>query len=660
MKKRAFSIRNRLIMSYLLVLIVPSMIISVSTYSVASARLKSELMVSALRSVDSANEIINNIIDEKIVDLEYYAAKITTEDVEKELAEQDQTIKNMFKEYRAIHKDVLDIYVGTDKGSIIRSLDDPLPEGYDPRKRDWYVLALKQTKGVVVSPAFQSIDGNPAVSISQLLPDGKGVISLNLDLSTLAKLTDMKVGDEGYITILDSTKKILVHPTAVIGEESKEDYTTSLFESDNGTISYTSQNIDYEMSFMKNEQTNWRIGGIINEGEVTKETKAIRETSIIVVLASVLVASVIILLNVRSVTIPLRKLKEATAVLGQGDLTNRLDSFRQDEIGDLANNFQMMVDNLRGMVEGVREMTDSLSAAAQQLTAGAEQTTQAIEHVTIAIQEVAVGSEHQLRSVDGGMKSVDHMNRRVEHISEQMNQVTYTMSESTETTNQGTLAVTEAEEKIQGVQIIVEELGEVVQSLHNRAEHIGDIVGVIAGIAQQTNLLALNASIEAARAGEQGRGFAVVASEVRKLAEGSGQSAEQIKALIDQIQLEMNEASSTMKEVKERVALGMEAVDLSGQSFDRIRTSIVGAAEMIQSVTISMSEVAEGANTVENEIGLIRGLSEAMAGNTETISAAAEEQLASIEEVASSSTDLSRMAEQLQELVAQFKIYKDK
>ncbi|MNP27718.1 Methyl-accepting chemotaxis protein McpB [compost metagenome] len=252
------------------------------------------------------------------------------------------------------------------------------------------------------------------------------------------------------------------------------------------------------------------------------------------------------------------------------------------------------------------------------------------------------------------------MNRKVEHISEQMIQVTDTMADTSETTNQGTLAVTQAEEKIQGIQYIVEELGEVVQLLNTRAEQIGEIVGVISDIAQQTNLLALNASIEAARAGDQGRGFAVVASEVRKLAEGSAQSADQINQFVHQIQSEMSKATSTMKEVKDRVAVGMEAVDLSGQSFERIRTSIVGAAEMIQSVSLLMSEVAEGADTVENEIGLIRGLSEAMAGNTETISAAAEEQLASIEEVASSSTDLSRMAEQLQQMVGQFKIYKDK
>ncbi|MNO69396.1 Methyl-accepting chemotaxis protein McpB [compost metagenome] len=659
-KKRALSIRTRMIITYLLVLLVPSMIISATTYSVASNRVEDELMASAHGGVDSANAIINNLIDEKIVDLEYYASQITTDAVDNEAAGERRTIKDMFKQYKSIHKDVLDIYVGTPNGSIIRALDDPLPEGFDLRKRDWYILANKQKTGVAVSPAFQSVDGNPVVSVSQMLPDGKGVISLNLDLSTLAKLTDMKVGDEGYIVILDSSKKTLVHPTAVVGEESREEYVQSMFAADTGTLNYTTDNIGHKMSFIKNEKTGWRIGGSISEGEVKQDTQEIRDTAIAVVIASILAASVIIYFNVRSVTSPLRKLKEATAVLGKGDLTKRLDSFRQDEIGDLATNFQLMVDNLRTMVEGVREMTDSLSASAQQLTAGAEQTTKAIEHVTIAIQEVAVGSDHQLKSVDGGMKSVDHMNRKVEEITERMVQVNGTMSDTTASANQGTIAVASAEEKIQGVQLSVKELGEVIQALNHQAEHIGDIVSVIAGIAQQTNLLALNASIEAARAGEQGRGFVVVASEVRKLAEGSGQSADKIRELIELIQHEMNKASSTMEEVKARVAQGMEAVNLSGQSFEMIRESVVGAADQIQLTARTMNEVAKGAGTVEAEIGLIRGLSEAMAGNTETISAAAEEQLASIEEVSSSSADLSRMAEELQKLVGQFKIYKDR
>ncbi|MEK4509307.1 methyl-accepting chemotaxis protein [Paenibacillus sp. FSL K6-2524] len=658
-KKTISSIRTRMIASYLIVLLVPSIIIASITYSVASNRVEDELMASALESVDSADVIITQAIENKLLDISYYAKLFTSEAVDKEVAENGREIKDKFKEYKAVHSDVLDMYIGTSNGKIVRSLDDALASDYDPRKRDWYTLAFKQGTSPIVSPSFLSVDGNMAVSISQVLPDGNGVISLNLDLAALTKMTNMKVGQDGYITILDNSKKFLVNPSGNIGEESTDNFVQEMFASDLGELNYTYQGNNYKMAFMKNEVTNWRIGGSLNQDEVLSKTVGIRNTAIIVVVISILAAGILIFFNVRSVTVPLRRLKDATAVLSEGDLTKRLDNFRQDEIGDLANNFQLMVDNLRNMVGSVREMTDNVSSSAEELSAGAEQTTKAIEHVTVAIQEVATGSEQQLQSVEGGMKTIDSMTRKVENISGHMFEVTKTMSQTTDAADHGIAAVASTEEKIRSVNQTVEELASVILSLNRRAEHIDGIVSVMAGISQQTNLLALNASIEAARAGEQGRGFAIVASEVRKLAEGSAQSANQIKELIGHIQTEMKQAVDTMEDVKDKVTQGIEAVDTSGSSFKLISESVVGAAKVIQSASDAMHDVTDEASTVTQAIHHIRSLSQEAASSTETISAAAEEQLASVEEIASSSTDLSSLAEQLQQLVGRFKIYKD-
>ncbi|WP_410771716.1 methyl-accepting chemotaxis protein [Fontibacillus sp. BL9] len=655
MRKKSISIRLRMIISYMIVLLVPSIIIAAITYSAASQRVEQELMTSAQESVISADAIVSNTLDGKLVDLDYYGKLVTGNEVNRELADGGDLIKSKFQEYQALNKDVLNLYVGTNKGNTLMSSDEELPDDFDPRKRDWYVLALKSQKAVI-SPSYLSVDGNPVVSVSQVLADGSGVISMDLDLSAVASMTDMNVGKEGYIFIVDNSKKLLVHPTAEIGSESKDEYINKMFQNDSGKLDYTLQNKQYKMAYHKNEATGWRIGGVISKDEVTESTQDIRNTAFLVVILSVLGASVLIFMNVRSIVLPLGKLKEATGVLGKGDLTKKLGNFRGDEIGELADNFQRMVDNLRGMVEGVRDMTNSVSASAEELSAGAEQTTKAIEHVTVAIQDVAEGSEQQLRGVENGAGSVVQMTRKAEDVSEQMQEVTRTMSETRDSANLGALAVASTEEKMWGIHHSVEELAQVVLSLSERAEHIGDIIKVIAGISQQTNLLALNASIEAARAGEQGRGFAVVASEVRKLAEGSQQSSDQIRELIGQIQEEMTQATSTMEEVKERVTKGMEAVEKSGRSFGQIRESVVGAAETIATASATMGAVVAEASEVEQVIGHIRILSEETAGNTETISAAAEEQLASLEEMASSSTDLSSMAEQLQQLVGQFKI----
>lgn len=655
-QRKALSIRQKLIITFVVILLVPSLIIAGTTYLTASNRIEHELMSSAQESVDTADTVVTNNIGNMISDLDYFAEQLGTESVDAELASGGSSVKERLEQYLVLHKDVLNLYVGTSKGGTLLGVDQELPPDFDPRTRDWYVLALK-TPNAVVSPVYLSVDGSPVVSISKVLKDGQGVVALDLDLSGISKMTEMKVGEEGYILILDNAKKRVVNPAGGVGEEAKESYVASMFAGDGGTYDYTNNGHKYKMAYTKNELTGWRIGGTMSQNEVLRETSAIRNTAIFVVLLSLVGGAILVILNIRSILIPIGKLKRATAILGQGDLTERLDGFKRDEIGELAGNFQVMVDNLREMIEGVREMTENVSASAEQLSAGSEQTTKAIEHVTVAIQDVAVGSEQQLNSVESGAASVDTMARQVEHVSGNMQLITRTMSETADSAQQGTQLVAGAEQKIRGVEGTVAELASVIGSLHQRAEQIGGIAALMAGIAQKTNMLSLNAAIEASRAGEDGRGFAVVAGEIRKLAEGSSHSAAQIRDLIGDIQEEMNRAAAAMEDVQVKVSEGRDAVDLSGQSFVAISQSVVEAAEAIEAAAGTMQEVSGETGAAREAIERIRQLSEETAGNTQTISAAAEEQLASVEEIASSSADLSRMAEQLQALVGKFKVY---
>ncbi|WP_313638455.1 methyl-accepting chemotaxis protein, partial [Paenibacillus sp.] len=164
-------------------------------------------------------------------------------------------------------------------------------------------------------------------------------------------------------------------------------------------------------------------------------------------------------------------------------------------------------------------------------------------------------------------------------------------------------------------------------------------------------------SIEAARAGEHGRGFAVVAAEVRKLAEESERSAHLIAEQITAINSEMTLVTHTMEDTKQRVTEGIEAVDTSGRSFSRIRRAVKSAAEKIEAMGGAVQTLLVESDHMEKAIGEIRGITEEAAVSTETIATAAQEQLASVEEMASSSTDLSRLAEELQKLVSSFKIH---
>ncbi|WP_310551076.1 methyl-accepting chemotaxis protein [Paenibacillus glufosinatiresistens] len=625
------TIRSKMIATYLLVLLAPSLVIGWTTYHSASSEIENELAGSARESVAAVNEIIASNIEAKLNDIAYFASQISSDAVNAEV-ESGKTgaLKAKLDQYEALHPDALNLYVATSRAKLIQSSETALPAGYDPRKESFYVDALKHGQGAVISPAFRTPSGETAVAVSSVLKDGRGVVSIDLNLKQIKELTNLKVGREGYVVLIDNSKKFLVHPTETAGRESSDAYVRRMFEGSSGSFTYDYKGSRQMMLYQENEQTGWRVGGTISMSEIKEATGGIRDTAIAVVAVSVVIALGLIFLNIRSITRPLERLRAATENISRGDLSKPVGAFRRDEIGTLATHFQTMVDNLRGMIVGVQDMTDNVSSSAEELNAGAEQTTQAIEHVTIAIQEVAAATERQVRSVREGTESVAATAGEAVRITGYMNAVSEAMDRALNSASDGKESVLSVVEKMDGIQETVGELGEVIDRLNERAGHIGGIVGVIAGIARQTNLLALNASIEAARAGEQGRGFAVVANEVRKLAEESERSAQRIAEEIGSISEDMRQAGGTMNHARSKMSEGIAAVDTSGRSFSRIRRAVKEAAESIEAMEQAVRRLNTEKDSMEQSIGDIRHISTEVAENTETISAAAQQQLASV------------------------------
>lgn len=372
---------------------------------------------------------------------------------------------------------------------------------------------------------------------------------------------------------------------------------------------------------------------------------------------SVVLAVLAAIVLIRMIAVPLERLTETAKHISEGDLTRRLDYLnRTDEIGAMANQYQRMVDHLRGIITSIRDTTNQVVTTSERLSAGAKQTVDTIGQVNGALQEIAAGSERQLSELEGGAQGMGEMSRQASQMSEQIVNLTETMEKTTAAAEEGNSSVLSVVEKMERIQQTVDELGEVIQTLGEHTANIGGIIEVITGIAQQTNLLALNASIEAARAGEEGRGFAVVASEVRKLAEGSEQSAKQIAELIGSVQAEVERAVVSMEEAKQGVHEGILAVDTSGRSFSRIRKAVRSAADKMEGLVASVKEMAIGTEVAKDTIQGNRQISEELASKTQTISAAAEEQLASVEEIASSAAQLAQIAEQLKVKVDKFQM----
>lgn len=353
---------------------------------------------------------------------------------------------------------------------------------------------------------------------------------------------------------------------------------------------------------------------------------------------------------------PIVHLQDLMAQAETGDFTVHADYVSKDETGQLAVSFNNMIQSVKQAMLIVGESAEAVVAASTQLSASAEQSTQASSHISTTVQDLATGSERQLRSVEESTEAVNRITNNAEQMNTNAIEATKSAHSTTSISIDGRKALEQMIEQMNEINENVTGLGTSVRALGERSAQIGSINDAITAIADQTNLLALNAAIEAARAGEQGKGFAVVADEVRKLAEQSVQSADQIATLIDTIQQDTDATLASMETTAQGVATGITVAETAGSSFEKIENAISNVTTQISDVANAINDLTSGSKQVSESMENVRTIAESAASSSQTVSAGTEEQLASMEEIESSSENLAKISEELQEAVQNFKL----
>ncbi|MGD8190695.1 methyl-accepting chemotaxis protein [Brevibacillus ginsengisoli] len=434
--------------------------------------------------------------------------------------------------------------------------------------------------------------------------------------------------------------------------ETKSSQTTAIYSDDVGTW------ITSFYPIMDNDGKVLALYAVDYEVSKVNE-KAWNETKSFLVLLIIflIVSGVIFYLVVSKMIKPIVDLANTSQRIAQGDLTvDELKVRTQDEIGLLSASFNQMVSNLRNVIHHVSKSTEQVSASAEELTASAEQTSKASAQIATTIQEVAAGADIQVQSIEASSQAMGNLATGVKQIAATAQGVSQAANQTSEKAELGNDAIQTAVQQMNSINLTVNELAKVIKGLGERSLEIGQITEVITSISAQTNLLALNAAIEAARAGEHGRGFAVVADEVRKLAEQSVGSAQQISQLIAHIQDETSKAVESMGMATREVMEGIGVVNTAGESFEQIQGSVIEVARQIQEVSAASEQMLASTTQVHQAIDSVTEVALQAASGTQNVSAAAQEQFASMEEISTSANSLSKMAEDLQTVIGTFKL----
>ncbi len=662
----------------ILMLVIPTVaiglvIMAAVIFSYVKGEFEEQIVQSSLRNVNEVGEGVSEWLDKRMLETAETAATPMAKTRNAEMLNQNNRYR--YELMQKLYPGVVDsVSWGPFDGSgvLYGWTSGGFKEMHNEDKA-WYQQTMTGAQdSFMSSPVISQATGKIIVnSIAVSRNDAGQPVSMVLAAiyvqSVMDKVHSMQLGDKGYGLLVSKEGVYIVNPdeAAIMHKKISEESDAAVAElgkrmlsGDSGVYHYKSAAGEKMVAFYTPiKSTGWGMATVAYEDELFAPVMNMLKIMIGISIVLLALTSMGILITVNRVMRPLGIMMEEMKFLAQGDFRDRPTKIEsQDELGILASAIMEMRRGIANVMRDVNSSAESLSSSAEELNATTEQSSLAANQVAQSIVKVAEGTSRQLDAVNETSMAIERLNEAIQNMASDSAAAASKSSQASDIAREGGKTLEMVIEQIQDMERSSTQTTNSIMTLGENSNQIGQIVGTISGIAEQTNLLALNAAIEAARAGQQGRGFAVVADEVRKLAESSQQAAQQISDLIKTTQADTEKVIDDMNAGGESFKVGAKNIMSMGEAFRQIIGIVEQVSRQMDEISASSKDMAQNGKKIVENVKTIGEASRISAEEAETVSAATQEQTASVHEIAGEAENLHNMAGDLQREVNKFKV----